>query len=396
MKSKGANKGKRYTDSELQIFALRIAKRGRATAAEAALMSQPGSTGKRLKEFVRAAQAARQATKSKGAKKETSGAGSKLFSPHASRTSDLLRLAKESPDQARLFLLTALRRSLTLGEFAARLEIAPATLSKVIAELGEEYESLRAAAEGPSAVVQAALMSALAVLAEDLQHSELGPVTGERLQDAFRKVTLVPDPPSAAAAAPAAPAVPAGAALEGPERVAPETLEGWLTSCDRDLELVGPLSFEEESTAIAHRAHLFLRWVDEQPMAIASEDGTQFVNPLKHIPSRILLSPQRIDGYPDKPLRSYLAAFVAAVITQIGVRPKVGSFRFDALQADIGWLVTHGYPGAAQALSTLCALPVNVNSSAMFRLTRNDLLEAHKQGKIALNKADHEQLHASV
>lgn len=399
MKDKGK---KRYTDSELKIYAKRIAQRGRGrlTAAERTLLEQPGETGHRLRAFVKAAQAVAKDKSSKGSARGKEAA--KHFSPHASRTSDLLKLAKQAPKQATFALVSALQRPLTIAEFAARIEVAPATLAKVLAEIGFDYDQLRAAAVGPGIEAQAALMALLQSLADDLANDKVSGLTAEKLSHGFQGISRIPvfEKPEFASA-PSSEAVSSAAAspsfsiggLGGEE---PDTLEGWIESAQRDFDPVGPRSFEAQSTAIAHRAELFVQWVERQPSSLRTDEGEEIVNPLKFVPSRLLISPQKIDGFPTERLRGYLAAFAAAVIVRIGLRPKLDRFRPDAMQSDLAWLVTEGYPGAAQAMSALCALPTNANLSAVFRLTRNQLLSAHAEKKITLSAADAEQLHASV
>lgn len=373
----------KYTESELQIIAQRLA-HGRGSRKDKALLEGTGETAKKLADMVARANEGPERV-SKGAQNAQVG-----LSAHASRTSDLVRAALQSPDQVLQYLASALRRPLTVAEFAERLEVAPATLSKALAAVNVDFESLRALAEGPSLRMQLATLSAVDALASDLEDGTS--LSAAKVRAVFSSIGLSDVAKADAAPSPAAPAT----TLAIDTDRAPTSLEGWIELCSKDLQAVGPNSYEEQWPTIALQAHRFARWIDAEPSKIvASAEGESFDNPLKIIPTRLLISPEKIDGFPDR-VPSYLAAFVAALIQELGMREKYGSLRLDALQGDLAWLVQGNYPGAARALCALCTLNLNANASAAFRMIKLQILDAHKSEKIQLSAETAAQLNAAT
>jgi len=309
----------------------------------------------------------------------------------SAKLSKLVHAMTSSPDATTSMMAEVLRRELTLVEFAARLEVAPATLTKTLSMIGLSYEKFRDATLASGVPVISMLLDSLTLASESFRSVGEEGISQEKalrvaeILGAGREQILrymngrAPASPATAIAAESVEAVRAAT----PSTETPKSLEGW-----RDLLSVVDLGASpgfERDARFRELATRYLAWT----IAQREQEGSAEI--VAQPWAALVGYNKETDSYPNLLTRQLVrfAAMVIEIAVQAAPEPEWDG---NSLLRTLVWLVESGAEGSARALTAACFLSKSVAISTYARDVRSKVINALRDGQLKIPNDEYKDL----
>jgi len=279
----------------------------------------------------------------------------------------------ESKDATLRHMTEVLRRELTLVEYADRIDVAPATLTKALDIAGLTYESFRAAALGTTSVPTLAAMMTFFEFAgkhlsgDDASIDALRSVFAGALEKSKSVVASLPP------AAPAAESAEASATSSEVTKKSeyPETLEDWKKSFIearwlRGGEVVG------KDHRINDLASKFLLWSLRQPSELENDSSEMVQNKVRVSPWSALLGVHSAGFDPANVNPAIMTATCAVIAQAVQIRWQDDWDGHDLFVTAV-WLVENKAAGLARMLTAMCHMAQSPTVTMSSRRIRAEL-----------------------
>lgn len=321
--------------------------------------------------------------------RENRGATAGTTKPAAepsTKVSKLVQSMTTSPDATLAMMTEVIRRELTLVEFAARLEVAPATLTKALAMVGLTYEKFRDASVSSSIPMISMLLDALAICADSFANVGDEGISAERsktvaatLLSAREQILRHMDRP--AAKAPSS-TVPEEVAAATPSSNEPKNLAYWRNHLSH-VDLSRHTSFALDAK-LRELASEFIAW----SLSKRGEEGEEN----SYIVSKPWQALLDFDAEQNKlaaPISRQLARFASLVIELCVQVDAEEEWNGNSLLQTLVWLVESGAEGSARALTAACYLAKSPAIATYARDVRSKVIDAIRKNELRIPQPEY-------
>jgi hypothetical protein len=315
----------------------------------------------------------------------------------STKLSKLVHSMMANPQATLSMMSEVIRRDITLVEFAARLEVAPATLTKVLAMANLSFESFRDASLPNALPLIATMMSSMALCADQFANVGDEGISAEQARrisiilgsaQAEVKKLLSSRYPSAPAGDVTSDTDAAAVRAATPSVDGPKSAEQWreyLSSVD--LSRLSGYTLDLKARALASE---FIAW----SISLRSE-GDEHKDIVAKPWNALLGFNDETKQHPMM-VSKQLLRFVALVIELVVQSAPEPEWDGNSLLQTLVWLIENGAEGSARALTAACYLARSPAISTYSRNIRSQVITSIREDKLKIPDREYSDLIAGA